>query len=686
MWSGMVAGTAYAAAETLFAVVLPGYFQQSDLYQPLHFGMTALLFIVYPVIASVGALFLTLISRFVIVNNPDRLRRSAESSGQLLFLAILVWNLLVPFPADRLYLTAAALAIASLGSTILLIADPDRWVKLRPLTLVWAAVSIPVAVAVFPGTIQASPVTRLGIVGLVTGLLLAPGFLHRLRGAKTSAVMAALTSVSVLALAGAWAVDQGGYIRLRIPSRSTTQPRPNVLFIVMDTVRADHTSVYGYSRDTTPNLKTLASDPQTTVFRRMTSAADWTLPSHASMFTGLYPSQHGANCDIRKDAILRLPDAAETLAERLQADGYSTAGVVANITSLLRNYAINQGFDYYATRLPAKPLYGGLSNGMLRRKLLRYAEWLIGQPDNPRIYPTAAAITGEVVQLMPQLQTNRRPWFLFANYMDAHTPYNPPAPYENRYSTAARLGLLQYFSYGEEVMKHRLKVSPDVMDPIIARYDAGIAFVDAQIGILLDKVRQQGVYDDTMIVITADHGEAFGEHQTMDHGVSVYENQIRVPLIIKWPRGVRPPGADGPASGVDLMPTILDVAGLKPQSGVSGRSLAQPEATTMSARFAETKPCKDVYDLHPRFRRDAYALLRGHWKLIASTNGIMELYDLENDPAEEHNVYTIEAAIATKLTAEYEMWRKYRTGISGGSAATLSDEERERLKSLGYVQ
>lgn len=685
--SGMVAGFAYAVAETLFTVVLPGYFQKPDLYQPVHLGVTALLFLVYPLIASVGALLLTAIFQYALKLDPERLRRAADSSGQLFVLAVVVWNLLWPIPDTRLHFVAVAVAAASAATIIRNIADPAVSAMLRPLALPWVAVSVPVAIAVSPVLVEASAVIRLTVASVLTGLVLAPGFLRRVQEAGTRAVMASLTVVSALTLVGAWAVDKGGYIRLNMPTAAVAaQPRPNVLFIVMDTVRADHMSLYGYTRDTTPNLKTLATDPQTTVFRQMRSAADWTLPSHASMFTGLYPSQHGSNCDARKHDILRLPDSAITLAERLRADGYSTVGVVANITSLLRNFAINQGFDYYATRLPANPLYGGTLRVTLRRRLLRYVDRLTSQPENPRIYPTATNITAEIVRLLPQLRAGRHPWLLFANYMDAHTPYNPPAPFENRYSSSPRLGVTEYFSYGEAVMKQRQQISPSVMDPIIARYDAGIAYTDEQIGVLFDNLRQQGVYDDTLIIITADHGEAFGEHQLMDHGVSVYEDQIRVPLIIKWPRGVKPPDAAGQASGVDLMPTVLDVAGLKPQPGISGRSLVKPETAATPARFAETKPCNDVYDLHPRFRRDAYALVRGHWKLIASTNGNMELYDLENDPGEERNLFSVETAIATKLTAEYEVWRKHRTGLNGGSAATLSDEERERLKSLGYVQ
>ena len=403
------------------------------------------------------------------------------------------------------------------------------------------------------------------------------------------------------------------------------------------------------------------------------------------MFTGLYPSEHGAYCEANSHKLLQLPDATETVAERLRDEGYTTKGVVANIAMLLRKSNIHQGFQYYSTRLPALPLYGGPVPFSVRKAIVSLIE-RASDPDVERgKYQIAGNITREASMLMDQMREFGKPWFLFANYMDAHTPYNPPPPYATRYSAQPTIPLKTFFAQSEEVMQFKRTFPADVLDPLVAKYDGGIAYLDDQIGLLNAHLRQLGVYDETMIIITADHGEAFGEHILMGHGVSVYDDQIHVPLLIKWPRGITRPADPLPVSGVDIKPTILEVAGLKPGERVSGRSLlGKPESGEI--RIAETYPCNDVFNTHPRFHRVERAVLQGPWKLIASTTGGRELYNLESDPLERQNLYRSNIVLGKQLEERLDAWWKGRGRIRSQLPTQLNQEERDRLKSLGYVQ
>jgi len=689
-----MAGLAYAVAEVLFVVVLSALLQAPDLYQPLHLGVTALLFLAYPVLGAL--LSVSLIGIIAAIwargNRTAMLPRAASAVGPIVVLVVVTAILGLRSSDSRAGLVAALAGAMCLGAACLGVWDPDRWRLLSPAGGVWVAAMIPLGMASVPllAVPPGSPVLRL-MAALAYGAVVLGLAYRREWLAKESSpgagrkrgVVWALAAAGMLLAAGA-AIDRGLYIQApRSLASADARKRPNVLMISLDTVRADHLSLYGYQRDTTPNLKKLAAEA--TVYRRATSTADWTLPSHASMFTGLYSSEHGAYCDVKSHGLLQLPDATETVAERLRDEGYATLGVVANTTMLIRVFNIHQGFQYYSTRLPMLPLYAGPANYSVRKVLLSRLQEYWTPDSNPDLYVKGSAITKEASSLIGQVSEFGEPWFLFANYMDAHAPYNPPDPYATRYSAQPVIPLNKFYELAKEVMQLKRTIPKDVLDPLVGKYDGGIAYLDDQIGLLCDHLRQLGVYDDTMIIITADHGEAFGEHMLMEHGVSVYEDQIHVPLIIKWPRGIKRPPDPLPVSGVDIKSTILEVTGLKSGARVSGRSLLSNHESG-EIRIAGTYPCRDIYNTHPRFRRVEQAVMSGPWKLIASSTGKRELYNIESDPAEAKNLYETDREPAKELEARLENWRKTIGPVRSRKAAELTAEELERLKTLGYVQ
>ena len=355
---------------------------------------------------------------------------------------------------------------------------------------------------------------------------------------------------------------------------------PNILVIVLDTVRADRLSLHGYERPTTPNLERLSK--RGIRFDRARATAPWTLASHASLFTGRWPHELGGMDD---PAARGFPMLAEYLGSR----GYATAGFVANVLYCSQNTGLARGFthyeDYVLERLA--PLR---TAGLVERTTTMIAK-LITVFDIAPLYPLwelenrwfvinqrkdAASINGAFLNWLAGRREPRRPFFAFLNLLDAHAPYllPPGAPHRFAKDVATPDEYRAVYELWQDIDKSRLP-RPWIT---LARdsYDDCIGYIDDQLGLLFDELRRRGVLDQTLIIVTSDHGEGLGEHDLFDHGESLYRTEIRVPLII-----VPPPGRDRPAvvgetvSLRDLPATIVDLVGQGRGSPFPGESLAR---------------------------------------------------------------------------------------------------------------
>ena len=290
----------------------------------------------------------------------------------------------------------------------------------------------------------------------------------------------------------------------------------------MDTVRADRLSLHGYGRETTPNLKRLAGSGIR--FDQAQATAPWTLPSHASMFTGLWPHQTGVSENRPLDS------APPTVAEFLAGHGYLTAGFVGNTYFCNSWYGLGRGFSHYEDFYDedvAVSVSETLRSSSLGRGVVNLARLPL---EAGRGRKSAAQINDDFLEWLSG-QEKGRPFFAFLNYFDAHSPYVPPADcdrhFGRRAETPAELALLQDW-------ENRPKQNVPESDATLASdaYDDCIGYLDAQIGKLIDELKRRGVLENTLVVITSDHGEEMGEHGLFGHGRSLYSQELHVPLVV----------------------------------------------------------------------------------------------------------------------------------------------------------
>lgn len=406
---------------------------------------------------------------------------------------------------------------------------------------------------------------------------------------------------------------------------------PNVLWIVMDTARADALSCYGYRRETTPNIDALAAEG--VLYQRAIAAAPWTLPSHASMFTGLLPSKHQCTAEHQF-----LDDHFTTIAEVLAEHGYATLAYSNNLYASGR-HNLAQGFSRFEAFLFGRTW---------RRELLA------GQvKDSVRLADYGAAETVEVVaRWMSHAASRGRPFFLFVNFMEPHAAYgSTPLAHHwlddgfNVRQAHATTRDLDLFAAGA------FELTEDDFALLRALYDGDITYLDGSVGRLVDSLRTLGILDNTLVIITSDHGEHFGEHGLLGHRFSVYDELIRVPLIIRYPPAFKPGTRHGSLVRlIDLFPTILDVTGIhwEGRSQLQGRSLLdranapeEPVAVSEYATPLHVLPAvikgRYAYGTTPVLRR-LKCIYAADWKYIWASDGRHELYNIRADPGEKKNL------------------------------------------------
>jgi arylsulfatase A-like enzyme len=425
-----------------------------------------------------------------------------------------------------------------------------------------------------------------------------------------------------------WAV---GPSRERIDERSLpAAPRqaPNVLFIVLDTVRAQSLNLYGYGRETSPSLVRLAR--QGVRFDQARAAAAWTLPSHASMFTGRWPHELSARLDRPLDATY------PTLAEFLRDRGYDTAGFVANTFFCSRWFGLARGFLHYED-VAVNPIEILRSSNLGRSIARKFAPY---ERDRPTAYfdrKDAATINREFLDWLDDRPAGH-PFFAFLNFYDAHDPYFSPA------GSARHFGMTPANPHETEVLRDWHRVDKKQLDRRmidLARdcYDDCISELDEDLGSLFTALEEKGLLDNTVIVVTADHGEEFGEHGGFGHGHRLHSEVVRVPLLIVAPGRV-PAGKSValPVSLRDLPATIVDLAGLRPGSPFPGRSLTRHwQRAPYQGYDPDDAVLSEIVDDDGRSLASptpTRAITERHKVYIRLEDGREELYDLESDPME----------------------------------------------------
>ncbi len=498
----------------------------------------------------------------------------------------------------------------------------------------------------------------------------------------------AMTAALGIVLTAAMVLDERVGIAAVHAATPPPMGRPNVILITLDTVRADHLSLYGYGRRTTPNLDAFARE--CVVYREAVSAGDMTLSSHASIFTGLYPSRHNAHPVETREVGYPLGSALPSLPEILEQKGYRTMAVLANYAYLSPYFGLSRGFERYDVRA-AVPFLAEARPFYLRARVRNFATRRAAPADFERQTRTAEEINHEAFTLLEELRNGKAPFFVFLNYMDAHWPYLPPAPYDRLYpGKAARFTGSNYSSMNEEVSSSHRDMTPGEHNHLISQYDGALNYLDDQLGKLIARLKELGLLDNTLLIIASDHGESFGERRLFQHGVSVYEDQVHVPLLIRFPQGAKaqPPGTSvaRPVSLVDLLPTILDVLHYPAPAGIAGRSLLTSAPDEGRTVFAESYPSSLLVQMQPRLKRVERAAYSGDLKLVSSTAGKRELFDLAKDPRETSNLYTTAGAQAEPLEASLSAWLRHTVPAATSQTPQADAGAVDRLRSLGYVQ
>ncbi len=442
------------------------------------------------------------------------------------------------------------------------------------------------------------------------------------------------------------------------PASAPTAPPPAIVLIVVDTLRRDHLGCYGYARPTTPTLDRLAAE--STRYDDVRSAAPWTTPSVGALLTSQFPTALAIHATESP-----LPDGFATLPELLRDAGWSTAAAVSH-TFVSARWRFDRGFEWFDDS-------NALGHGAV----------------------TSDAVTERGIAYLEAMATlaPAKPFFLWLHYFDVHYDYiddpawsgGGPRDYAGPVKSALPFGELT------KLLRRKQLGERDLAE-IVRLYDAEIARVDAAIGRVLARLRELGRWDATLVAVTADHGEEFLDHGWLGHLKTLHEELVRVPLIVKWPVGVGPaPGVDArPAATIDLMPTLLEVAGVAPRGVLQGQSLLAQDDGEARARFAETQTTQGIA---------LRSIVVGPWKLVRDDAADRDhLYRLDRDPTGSRDLLAGEgvealseseraeiAAREQQLRARLDAWRAGCEAAQRiGQQVELSDAEKEALRAIGY--
>ncbi len=430
------------------------------------------------------------------------------------------------------------------------------------------------------------------------------------------------------------------------------RPPPNILIYLIDCLRADHLGTYGYARGVSPNIDRFAEDA--VVFERAMSVASWTRPAVASLLTGVSPQSHGTRGD--RDA---LSNAVPLVQEILRDKGYTTAAVVTNGV-VSTKFGFGRGFDDFRF-LPEQ------------------------HKTNPQIHQLSDRVNAEIIGWLEGRDTSK-PFFIYVHSTDPHAPYLPKSPFRERFAVDVDPAIGLHPAV-EALTQGKAAAGPGVRQGLIDLYDGEIAFNDEQFGRLLKWLESNGLYDDTLIVLTADHGEEFEDHGRWQHGLTLYQEQLHVPLVVKQPASLNAGQRRAEmVSLIDVAPTLLEAVGVDLPGSMTGQSLRP----WMNQDVLALPPRPAFADLarEPQWRAVNAAIL-GDTKLILNHSYDLprpsrELYDLGSDPEENRNLETVGSVVSGYLETLFRRAAAVERYVA--PTAELSAEDEEKLRALGYLQ
>jgi len=443
--------------------------------------------------------------------------------------------------------------------------------------------------------------------------------------------------------------------------------KPNVVMVVMDTVRADHLSLYGYSRDTTPFLEKLSE--KSVVFENAFSASPWTLPSHASFFTGLLPSEH--NCTYEN---MNLSPKFPALAQRLKDMGYFTIGW-SNNPLLNPSSGILRGFDRFVENSQLGIYSGELALKIVLSKFPRFSS------DNGARFANRTIFTW-----LSRMSANKKPFFLFVNYMEAHTPYvTDPAGY--RYFQNPEQAQRNYSSPNWDDYNCHPPKNEDARTAAIKWYDGSIYYLDFEIGKLYDRLSALGLAENTIFIVLSDHGESFGEHEFWGHGITLFNSELKVPLLISYPRLLKAQRLWNTYSLKELPGDVLKLV-----EGRVPEKISAPSATfheifaevftpvTYIERFSQYCPGYDVSKLDRRQK----AVIAGPYKLIWDSKNGEAFYEFFADPDE---AVDLKKSLPQFRASLHESMKRFLAEHPFSSQPHKIDSATDNaLKALGYIR
>lgn len=450
--------------------------------------------------------------------------------------------------------------------------------------------------------------------------------------------------------------------------------QPNIVFILIDTLRADHLPMYGYSRQTAPNLSALAEQGMT--FTSMYAQSSYTRPSVATLFSSLYPTVHKTNYG--RDF---LPSSIVTLAETLHEAGYETFGTSAN-SNVAPMFGFAQGFDAFSV--------SNLKSSLRLTMLGSVIEDAFGDRGfrilETAIVPRAEVITDDALKW--SARNCKKPCFLYVHYIDPHAPYSPPSPYDQAFDRQSdppiRVGGVDPIPLAKGPKRQAW------VGKTLDQYDGEILYTDHHIGRLLKGLKQFGILEQALVIVTSDHGEEFYEHGHQSHGNTLYEEVLRVPFMLSWPSRI-PAGStyENVAGLIDVMPTLLNFLDIAPPSGLQGISFADDLTKAGTA-----KPEKRFFAQLITDRLGLEMVRHRQYKFMRHVHGpreeYEELYDLQRDPLERTNMAQQPRAPVAVWRKDLDLFNKYAhqaaSLVPKEQSGQLSPEVERALRALGYIK